>query len=163
MPAYVSEIPVESFVRSRKQFESVVCQLADPETGQRTHAELEEQLSTQGRELMRTLLQEHLDLRAGREVRQESVTGADGVARRWVESDHERGLATVFGPVRVARLAYRARGAVNVSAADAVLNLPPTKHSHGLRRLAAIESTRGSFDAAGEAIGRVCGTVLGKR
>jgi hypothetical protein len=125
----------------------VISQLADPETGQRTHAELEEQLSVDGRELMRPLLQDHLDLRARREVRQEGVTGADGVARRAVEPAHERGLATVFGQVRVARLAYRARGVVNLLPADVVLNLPSTKHSHGLRRLAAIESTR-SFEAA---------------
>ncbi|MCA1682297.1 MAG: ISKra4 family transposase, partial [Actinobacteria bacterium] len=163
MPASLSALSVESFERSRERFESMICQLADPETGQRTHGELEEQLSTEGRELMRTLLQDHLDLRARREVRQEVVTGSDAVARRAVEPTHERGLATVFGQVQVARLAYRARGAANLSPADAVLNLPAVKHSHGLRRLAAIESTRGSFQAAGEAIGRVCGTVLGKR
>jgi hypothetical protein len=163
MPVSVSALAVESFQRSREQFESLVGVLADPETGQRTHAELEDQLSVAGRELMRTLLQDHVDLRASREVRVESVTGADGVERRAVEPAHERGLATVFGEVRVTRLAYRTRGAANLSPADAVLNLPGTKHSHGLRRLAAIESTRGSFQAAGEAIGRVCGTALGKR
>src|SRR5215210_4268417 len=110
MPASVSELPVESFERSRERFESLVCQLADPEMGQRTHAELEDHLATQGRELRRTLLQDHLDLRAHREVRLEAVTGADGVARRAVEPAPERGLATVFGQVRVERLAYRARG-----------------------------------------------------
>jgi len=43
------------------------------------------------------------------------------------------------------------------------LNLPPERHSHGLRRLAAIESTRGSFDDAADAIGRATGARVAKR
>jgi hypothetical protein len=41
-----------------------------------------------------------------------------------VEYGHERGLATVFGPVNVARIAYRSRGRSNLHPADAALNLP---------------------------------------
>jgi hypothetical protein len=44
-----------------------------------------------------------------------------------------------------------------------VLNLPVEKHSHGLRRLAAIESTRGSFEQAVAAMERVTGAQIGKR
>lgn len=44
-----------------------------------------------------------------------------------------------------------------------MLNLPTEKHSHGLRRLAAIESARGSFEQAVEAIERITGQRLGKR
>ncbi|HET9828541.1 MAG TPA: hypothetical protein VFQ11_08530 [Nocardioidaceae bacterium] len=47
--------------------------------------------------------------------------------------------------------------------ADAVLNLPAEKHSHGLRRLAATEATHGSFEEAAAAAGRATGTALGKR
>ena len=47
--------------------------------------------------------------------------------------------------------------------ADAVLNLPSGKHSHGLRRLAAVEATRGSFADAAAAIERSTGTKIGKR
>jgi hypothetical protein len=112
---------------------------------------------------MRSLLQDHLDLRAAREVRMPVVTGADATVRRSVERDHERALATVFGEVRVTRMAYRAKGSTNVYPADARLNLPVERHSHGLRRLAAVESVRGSFAAAGAAIGRVTGNEPGKR
>jgi hypothetical protein len=44
-----------------------------------------------------------------------------------------------------------------------VLNLPEEKHSHGLRKVAAVEATRGSFDQTVEAIGRATGVGLGKR
>jgi hypothetical protein len=47
-----------------------------------------------------------------------------GIARGAVEADHSRALATVFGEVRVTRLAYRRRGHPNLHPADAVLNLP---------------------------------------
>jgi len=65
----------------------------------------------------------------------------------------------------VSRIAYRARGRGqgNLCPADALLNLPVEKHSHGLRRHAAIESARGSFEEALQAVGRATGQPLGKR
>ena len=46
---------------------------------------------------------------------------------------------------------------------DAELNLPEEKHSHGMRRLAAVESARGSIEAAGAAVARATGVRIGKR
>jgi hypothetical protein len=43
------------------------------------------------------------------------------------------------------------------------LNLPQERHSHGLRRLAAVEASRGSFDEATGALRGATGTDLGKR
>jgi hypothetical protein len=163
MSAYEQQTPQQVFDRSRERFESVIEVLADPQTGQQTHGELEERLMAESRELMRCLLQDHLDLRAAREEPGAQVMGVDRVVRTRVEKGHSRGLVTVFGPVTVTRMAYRAAGARNVYPADAVLNLPVEKHSHGLRKLAAIESVRGSFEAAGQAIRRATGQGVGKR
>ena len=127
------------------------------------HEELETALWTMGRELERQLLQDHLDLRAVREVALEEVTDTHGVGHRAVEAGHHRPLTTIFGTVEVSRLAYRARGRANLHPADAVLNLPHEHHSHGLRELAATESTRGSYEEATEAIRRATGVRLGKR
>ena len=69
----------------------------------------------------------------------------------------------MFGEVTVRRIAYRAPGQPNLHPADGQLNLPAEKHSHGLRRLAAAESARGSFGAAAQAISRITGQQLGKR
>ena len=69
----------------------------------------------------------------------------------------------MFGTVSVQRLAYRHRGTANLHPADAALNLPQERHTHGLRHLAAVESTRGSFDDAAEAIGRATGVAVAKR
>ena len=84
-------------------------------------------------------------MRAQRETRV-AVIDADGTARSRVETGHTRALSTVFGKVDVARIAYRAPARPNLHPADAVLNLPAERHSHGLRRLAAVEATRGSYD-----------------
>lgn len=69
----------------------------------------------------------------------------------------------MFGDVIVTRKAYRQPGRANLHPADADLNLPVEAHCHGLRRLAAIEATRGSYDATAAAIGRATGHQVGHR
>ena len=118
-----------------------------------------------GREVQRQLLQDHPGLRAIRE--QEALPAgrdqrrAEGRGR--IERGHERGLATVFGPVTVRRLAYRAPGRPSIYPAGAALSLPAGRHSHGLRRAAVCEAMRGSSGTAKAVIGRRCGRVAGKR
>jgi predicted nucleic acid-binding protein len=152
-----------AFGASRERVESLVGLLDGEQAAGLSHFELEERLQTDGRELLRQLFEDHLSVRAERERSVEGLVGADLVARRTVEAGRERGLASVFGDLRVSRLAYRARGAGDLHLADALLNLPVERHSHGLRRLAAIESSRGSYDDAGAAIWRATGQRLGKR
>ena len=120
-------------------------------------------LQARGRELLRRLHQGHLDLLAAREQRREDVTGPDGITRTRAEKGHGKVMATVFGQVTVSRIAYRAPGAPNVHLVDEALNLPREKQSHGLRKLAAIESARGSFEDAAAAITRATGVKTGKR
>lgn len=88
---------------------------------------------------------------------------AAGRAHNCVEPGHARALETIFGEVVVTRLAYRAKGAGNLHVADAALNLPSERHSHGLRRLAAVEATRGSYQEATTAIAGRTGARVGKR
>jgi hypothetical protein len=124
---------------------------------------LEQYLKSVGPELLRRLLQDHFDLRELREVRREKVVDGEGVSHRAVERGHQRPLATIFGTITIGRLAYRRRGAENLYLGDAWLNLPAERYSHGLRELAAIESSRGSFAEAKEAIARATGVVVGQR
>jgi hypothetical protein len=151
------------FAGSRELFESLIGFLDGTDAAGLSHAELEERLDVHGRELLRCLLDDHLALRALRERRLEQVVGDEGKARTRVEPGHVRALETVFGTVSVERLAYRAPGVGNLHPADAALNLPVERHSHGLRKLAALESPRGSFDGAIDAIERRTGVRLAKR
>ena len=145
------------------QFANIRGFLAGDAAAALEHSELEAYIKTEGFELLRLLLQDHFDLRAFKETRLAEVVDADGVARGAVERGHERPLATIIGTVSVGRLAYRRRGEENLYPADAVLNLPPQRHSHGLRQLAAIESSRGSFEEARDAICRATGVSVAKR
>jgi hypothetical protein len=161
MPGYADE--TAAFDRSRACFEAIVAELAGPQTSGHTHAQLEDFLHNgEGRELLRTLMQDRLDVQAAREQRQQ-VVDADGVERTRAERGHQRGLATVLGQVTATRMAYRAPRAPNLYPADAALSLPTGKHSHGLRRLTALASARGSFADAGDAIERATGVRIGKR
>ncbi len=158
----------DPFAASRSVFDALIVELDAEPAARLGRAELEELLELRGRELLRQLFQDHLELRRLREelavaAHPAAVTGADGVTRRAVETGHQRLLATIFGTVTVGRCAWRAQGRRNVYPADAALRLPRLRHSHGLQRLAALEAVRGSFDQATEAIGRRCGQVVGKR
>jgi len=108
------------------------------------------------------MLQDHLDLRSLREERRRVVDSA-GIVHANVEPGHHRHLATIVGAVSVSRFAYRHLRASNLHPADGALNLPTELHSHGLRRLAAIESTRGSFEDVSAAIERSTGVAVAKR
>ena len=163
MQGYAAEPDGREFAQSRAYYAELEEWLSGADAAGLRHADLEEQLRERGRELLRRMHQDHLDLLTAREQRRGDVSGPDGIARTRAEKGHQRPLATVFGQVTVARIAYRAPGAPNVHPLDAALNLPDEKQSHGLRKLAAAESARGSYDDAAAAITRATGVKAGKR
>src|SRR5262249_58671411 len=163
MQAYVSARVPEEFAASLAKFGQVVEFLGGQQAAVMTHGQMEQWLDCDGGLLLRQMYQDSMDLRASREQRIEQVIDADGDERGSTETGRRRGLATIFGQVSVARIAYRQRGLPDLHPADAVLNLPVEKHSHGLRRLAALEAARGSYEAAAAAIGRATGPSGGKR
>ena len=144
-------------------FGAMRCHLASEDALGLEHAEVENYLWTQGMELLRLLFQDHFDLRALREPRRPDVLDADGVAHRSVETGHGRDLESRFGTVVVGRAAYRHKGTDNLYPADAIANLAPERYSHGLRELAAIEASRGSFAEATAAIARTSAAKVAKR
>jgi len=155
--------PVAGFERSQAQFAGLVEWVAGEQALGLEHSELETRLVEDARALARQVLQDQLDLRARVEQRADGVIGADATPRRTVERGHERDLHTVLGEVQVTRLAYRAAGSENLYPADARLNLPPVRHSHGVRRLAALEAPRSSFEDGQAAIVRQTGQQIGTR
>ena len=155
--------PVAGFERSQALFAGLVEWAAGEQALGLEHSELEARLAEDGRELARQVLQDQFDLRARVEQRAGGVIGSDGTPRRSVERGHKRDLHTVLGEVQVTRRAYRALGSENLYPADARLNLPPVRHSHGIRRLTALEAPRSSFEDAQAAIARATGQQIGTR
>lgn len=160
MPGYAA---AAVFACSEAEFAGMEEWLASPDAAGLDHGGLEEELAVRGRELTRLLLQDHLNARAAAEQRLAQVTGPDGVVRRRAERGHTRILASVFGPVAVTRVAYRAPGAVNVHPADEQLNLPPGRHSSGLAKMAVAAVVGGSFATACTQVTARTGSTLAKR
>ncbi len=157
-------LPAGPFAEARARYLALEALLAGADARAGRHDELEDLVERDGREVLRALLQGHLDLRAREETRADPpLVGADGVARTRLERGHGRRLVSQLGQVTVRRHAYRAAGAGNLHPADAALNLPAGLYSHTLARRLALEATRGSFDDAIDAVARATGQVLGKR
>jgi hypothetical protein len=152
-----------AFAASRGLFEQVATDLTSPDAAALTHSGLEDLLAARMREVTRQLFQDHLDLRAVREQRADPVVDAAGVERTRIERGRCRILATVFGKVTATRIAYRATGSADLHLADAALNMPAAMHSHGLARLAATESARGSFAEAVDRVNALTGAGIGHR
>ena len=150
------------FLSAHEQLHGMERHLESDEAFAAEHHELESYVVREGRELQRRLLQAHLDLRAAREQRVD-VRGADGIERGQMRRESSRPLVTMTGEVRQERLAYQARAVEGLHPADAALNLPVEVYSHGVRRMAAIEASRGSFAEASEQLRTATGMHIGKR
>ena len=156
----------KEFGAAREKFEALAVRLGSAETMSMTHSEVESLVESEGREVLRRLLQDHLDLRADADARASArvpaVAGADAVIRTH-RREQERPLLTLLGEVTVTRTGYGARGSDSLHPLDAQLNLPEEKYSHGLRKRLAIEVARGAYDEAVAALSRSNGVMVPKR
>ncbi|MFZ0240090.1 MAG: ISKra4 family transposase, partial [Desulfobacterales bacterium] len=126
--------------QAREEFENIIGHLDSKEASAMTHSELERELKKKGRELMRLLLQEHLDNRGSGQCDQ-PVCGADGPERSRMRLQ-KRELETVFGTVSVERAGYGRQAAESLHPLDAELNLPGKRYSLEMRRRVAEEAAK---------------------
>ena len=126
----------DSFSQARDEFDRLERRLQSGETLRMTNSDLESFVEKEGRELLRQLLQAHLDLRAAAKVAG-PVVGADGVERTH-RREGERKLKTLLGGVTVNREGFGARGKPTLFPLDADLNPPysppPSNRPDGPRR-----------------------------
>jgi hypothetical protein len=162
MRAAIALLSMErSYEQGRQCFEHIVDFLGSGEACSMTHSNLERELEKRGRELMRILLQEHLDSRGpGRCV--QPVCGADGVERPRVRLQ-DRKLESVFGTVAASRAGYGQDGVESLHPLDGELNLPAERYSLELRRRVAEEAAKNSFDETRETIAKTTGGHVPKR
>jgi hypothetical protein len=152
---------VEPFNETDVVYEELKTYLLGTEAGALSHSDLEREIEKKTRELARRLLQEHLDQRGTGEVAG-PVQDATGTTRSETRP-HKRTLGSVFGPVKVNRVGYGGVGLESLHPLDSELNLPPERYSHELRRRAAVEASKGSFDDAVESLAQNSGTRVPKR
>jgi len=161
MSALACSTLVEPFAAAEQEFGTITRFLRSAEACSLTHSDLERQLDAMGRELLRQLLQGHLDLRRPGEAA-EPVRDAQGVTRSR-ERPHERDLETTFGTVTVARSGYGAEGQTSLHPLDGELNLPVEKYSHEVRRRVAIEAAKTAFDEGVKTLETYTGAHVPKR
>lgn len=160
---YTNQEGFEEFQGARAQFGYIIDELKSQQMLGNEHGEIEAMLDREGKELLRRLLQGHLDLRANKEERVDSIMGSDGVERTHFREDCDRPLESLFGEVKVKRMGDSARGAGSIYPMDAELNLPPNKYSHGLRLRTAEEALKISFEGTVSAIEKHTGGKVPKR
>jgi hypothetical protein len=125
------------------------------------HGDREKLIAVEGRRLQKDLLQATFRLDAALEERAQDVTSAAGIRHGTLERGCERGLASIFGPVTVTRMAYRNRKEPNLYPADARQALPADPYSLGMRALAARELAVSGFGQAQAGIEDRTGVRIG--
>jgi len=123
--------------------------------------EIERMLETQGREMLRAMMQAHFDLRSEQERRVE-VHSADGVEHAKVRRG-SRKVETKFGEVELDRNLYQAPEADALAPLDAAMELPDEKYSYEVRRIVAEAAARASFDEVVELVKKQSGAEVPKR
>jgi hypothetical protein len=158
----VSKPPVaEAYLSAREQFDSIITQLRSSQTQCMKLNQVEELLETEGRELLRRLLQGHLDERSPGAV-EEPVLDASG-RNHSQRRLHTRSIKTIFGKVELRRAAYGGRDLESLHPLDTELNLPPELYSHSLRRRVAEEVAKHSYDEAVISLPKQVGSLVPKR
>jgi hypothetical protein len=159
--AAVAQQERDAYAAADACYGDVVGFLKSGESRHLTESQLERTLEERIRELARRLIQAHVEERGPGDAALE-VRGSDGEVRER-ERVHERGLQTIFGEVRAARVGYGADGVRSLHPLDAELNLPEELYSLELRHRAAEEAAKQSFDETVASLERQTGTVVRKR
>lgn len=123
-------------------------------------SDVEKLIESDGRELLRLLLQAHIDSRGDGDIGA-FVDGSDGV-RRTHKRIGERQIKSIFGAVQCERMGYGNRNTDSLFPKDSHLNLPENLHSYELQRRVAREVMSGSFDDAVESITENTGQLIYK-
>jgi len=164
MGAAVLAAPVagqEPFAASREHFERIPEFLSTLEARRMNHSEMERELEQRSRELARQLYQDWLTQQTPAQA-EGPVVDCEGKQRTRTRIQ-ERELETVFGTVSVQRTGYGVVGEASLHPFDGRLNLPRERYSLQVRRRAAEESAKNSFDEAVQTLTRYTGAHVPKR
>jgi hypothetical protein len=160
-----SEVPLEEELAAAlagpvQQFSAMLTWTAQ-QAAPLDHADREKAVAQSGRELQRQVLESSFAVDCAREERAAPLTSAAGIRHGTVEKARERGVVSIFGPVRAGRMAYRNRREANLYPADARWILPDDPYSMGMRALAAYHLAEGGYGQAQEVIAARTGVTVG--
>lgn len=163
--AALTQLEQTEFELAHQHYAQLVQTLSADATQTLEHGAVEALIQQEGIELLRRLLQSHLDLRSRQEAPQQNVVGSDAIPRPHRRKQLHRQLTSLFGEVQVTRNGYSTKQ-VGVSALypeDGKLNLSVDQYSDGVRRRVAIEASKVSFAETSTTIAETTGAQVGKR
>lgn len=161
--AYVNSHDFSFFNTAKQQLNDMIDYLCCEGHLSEEHGEIERYIQQQGHELLRRLLQGHLDLRAHEEVKQDNVVNPQGEPLTHFRANTTTTLSSLFGEVTVTRHGYNKRQTKSVFPLDAQLNLAKDQYSDGLRLQLAAQINHCAYDHAIEHIKNTTGGKIAKR
>jgi hypothetical protein len=161
--AYVNSHDFSFFCGAKQQLNVMIEFLCSDLPLSDEHGAIEQYIHQQGHELLRRLLQGHLDLRASQEVRKYDVVSKDGLALTHFRAKSTTTLNSLFGQVTITRNGYNKRHINSEYPLDAQLNLANDQCSDGLRLQLARQVNHCAYDHAIEHIKETTGAKIAKR
>jgi len=158
---YEAQVEGNSYAAAQAKFEEIVEQLRQEPAQTMRHDEIEGLVETAGRELLRRLVQGHMDERSQRRA-SEPVIDAQGQVHPHKRMN-TRGLMTIFGEVSVKRQGHGGIGIEGLHPLDAELNLPEELYSHTLSKRVAEAAAKESFEEVMTEITQHTGVEIPKR
>lgn len=183
--------PTVNFSRSHFAYRQLETWLTSDEAAGLSEAQIEDQIQERGREMLRLLLQAHIDERGTGDVgpalqvyspptpdttpnnadatpptTDAAPNNAGGQAtsvRHGEKRYHNCTLRTVFGKIQVTRTAYAATKRLSIHPLDEQLQLPERSFSYPLQERLVRHAVQGPFDEAVADVERDTGVRLSKR
>lgn len=151
----------QPFSESMAAFLKMTERLQKADTKTMTASQLESLVVTDGREVLRILLQDKIRMSGVGDIGS-SLEGHDGIVRT-----HRRErtvvLKTLLGEIMIERMIYGLTGHKGLAPKEFALNLPDSSYSHGLQKLLTQEAAKGSFDEAIVVVEQFSGVKIPKR
>lgn len=149
------------YERAQIAFEELVTELSSQASHELTNSGLETLINQDGFEIMRLLLQGHLDERSCTEPLSPVINSVGKVLP--YKRERGRWLESIFGRVWVNRIGYEAKGEHILCPLDGDLNLPKEVYSLGVRKRVASEAVKNSFDEVVASVSTTTGAHVPKR
>jgi hypothetical protein len=149
------------FESAERKFNELKSALQSRSTSKLQFSDVEKFIETEGREVLRLLLQAHVDSRGIGDVGRR-VEGSDEISRTH-KNMGTRQIKSIFGEIEQTRMGYGYRNTTSLFPKDKDLNTPETSHSHELQRRVTLEVIKGSFEGAVESISETTGQSIPKQ
>lgn len=143
-------------------FDQLVTKLKSKPAQEMPLNQLESLVLTDGTEILRQLLQAHIDERIATTTINQPVVGVD-LEPRTHQRVQTRAVETLLGTITISRPGYSGRGLESLHPFDAALNLPLERYSHNVRLRAVEAASKNSFDETVIEINQYTGAHLPKR